>query len=141
MQLPKKSCLIENIVRSTDERGSIVSVVDEVVNNVSIITCNAGAIRSNHYSYTDWHLMYVLEGQIDYFFKAIDSDEVGYICVKEGDNIFTPAMEIHTTYFPVKTTLIVSSKNPRDQESYEKDTVRVVFIDEKNIEEYLEKFS
>ena len=35
--------------------------------------------------------------------------------------------------FPDKTTLIVSSKNPRDQETYEADTVRVEFITENNI--------
>ena len=53
--------------------------------------------------------MYVLEGEIDYFFGLLNSDKVSYLKVKQGDNIFTPPNEIHATFFPVKTTLIVST--------------------------------
>jgi hypothetical protein len=81
--------------------------------------------------------MYVLEGEIDYFFKKIDSDYVEYLKVKKGENIFTPPMEIHATFFPIKTILIVSSLNSRDPETYEKDTVRVDFVNENNIDNFL----
>jgi len=141
MALPKTSTLFPNITRDADARGGIVSIVDEPIMNVSIITCNAGAIRSNHYHKHDFHFMYVLEGQIDYFFKALDSDEVHYLKVKQGDNIFTPAEEIHATYFPVPTRLIVSSKLPRDQQSYENDTVRVKFVDDSNVQDFLARYS
>ena len=137
MALPRKSTLVPNVQRDADVRGGILSIVDEPVSNVSIITCNPGSVRSNHYHHTDWHLMYVLEGQIDYFFKDVDTDEMKYLCVKPGDNIFTPPKELHATYFPVKTVLIVSSKNPRDQETYERDTVREVLVDQNNIKELL----
>ena len=136
-----KSTLIENSVRSNDERGSIVSIVDSRISNVSIITCNAESIRSNHYHLSDFHYMFVLEGEIDYFYKDINSSEIKYLKIKKGENIYTPPMEVHATYFPVKTKLIVSSKNPRDQETYEKDTVRVDFINSKNIDLLLKKFS
>ena len=43
-------------------------------------------------------------------------------------------MEIHACYFPSETRLIVSSKNPRDQETYEADTVRVELINDENID-------
>ena len=49
--------------------------------------------------------------------------------IKEGENIFTPPRELHATYFPVKTVLLVSSKNPRDKKTYENDTVREKLID------------
>ena len=137
MTIPKHSKLFKNIQRGEDSRGGILSIVDETVSNVSIITCSPGAIRSNHYHYEDFHFMYVLEGDIDYFFKDIDSEEVSYIRVNQGETIFTPPLEIHACYFPCKTTLIVSSKNPRDQETYEADTVRVDFISESNIDEML----
>ena len=109
--------------------------------NVSIITCNPGAIRSNHYHLKDFHFMYVLEGEIDYFYKERDTGEIKYIKVREGDNIFTPDNEIHATYFPVKTRLIVSSKLPRDQESYERDTVRVTFVTKDNLQEMLARYA
>ena len=38
MALPKKSTVFKNIKRDEDPRGSILSIVDEPVNNVSIIT-------------------------------------------------------------------------------------------------------
>lgn len=141
MVVPVKSTLIPNIERDVDARGGIVSIVDEPAQNVSIITCNPGSIRSNHYHLTDWHYMYVLEGAIDYFFRDIDSEDVSYLRVNAGDNIFTPPMEIHATYFPVKTVLIVTSMNPRDQETYEGDTVRVNFVTPDNIEEMLARFT
>ena len=72
--------------------------------------------------------MYVLKGKIDYFFRKIDVEDVNYLEVNQGDNIFTPPMEIHATYFPIETTLIVSSLNPRDQKTYESDTIRVDFV-------------
>ena len=136
-----KSTLFKNILRDQDERGEILSIVDYKVSNVSIIKCKANTIRSNHYHLTDWHIMYVLSGKIDYFFKEIGSDVVNYLEVKKGDNIFTPPLEIHATYFPVETNLVVSSKNPRDQKTYEKDTVRVEFINPNNIGEFLKMHS
>lgn len=141
MSLPRKSTLVPNVQRDADVRGGILSIVDEPVSNVSIITCNPGSVRSNHYHHTDWHLMYVLEGQIDYFFKDVDTGEMKYLCVKQGDNIFTPPNELHATYFPVKTVLIVSSKNPRDQETYERDTVREVLVDQSNIKDFLARYA
>jgi hypothetical protein len=140
MSLPRKSTLFKNNQRDQDDRGDILSIVDEAVNNVSIITCNPGALRSNHYHHTDFHFMYVLEGEIDYFFKDIGSEEVNYLKVRAGDTIFTPDNEIHATYFPIKTRLIVSSKFPRDQATYEKDTVRVPFVSNENIQEFLTKY-
>ena len=141
MSLPKMSKLFSNTQRDKDDRGEILSIVDEQVQNVSIITCNPGSLRSNHYHHTDFHFMYVLEGEIDYFFKALDSEEINYLKVRAGDNIFTPDNEIHATYFPVKTRLIVSSKFPRDQITYEKDTVRVSFVTSDNIEAMLKKYA
>lgn len=141
MTLPRRSTLFENIQRDADERGGILSIVDEPVQNVSIITCNPGSIRSNHYHHNDFHFMYVLEGEIDYFYKDVDTGEMVYLKVREGDNIFTPDNELHATYFPVKTRLIVSSKFPRDQETYEKDTVREPLVTADNIDDLLAKYA
>ena len=139
MFIPKKSTIYKNVLRDKDKRGEILSIIDETINNVSLISCNPKSIRSNHYHKTDWHFIYVLEGKIDYFFKKINSKTVSYFEVKKGDNIFSPPLEIHATFFPVKTKLIVCSRNLRDQKNYEKDTVRVKFIDFQNINFFLKK--
>ena len=85
--------------------------------------------------------MYVLEGAIDYFYKESNSDEVKYIKVLRGETIFTPNLEIHATYFPINTSLVVSSGFPRDQETYENDTIRVDFLNKDNIQEFLKKYA
>ena len=139
MELPRKSTLFPNVQRDADDRGEILSVVDETVQNVSIITCNPGSIRSNHWHHSDFHFMYILEGEIDYFYKDVDTGEIEYLKVRQGDNIFTPDNELHATYFPVKTVMVVSSKFPRDQETYERDTVREALITPENIDAMLVK--
>ena len=137
MDLLKTSKLIKSNVRDNDLRGNIISIVDHKISNVSLISCNLGSIRSNHYHKKDFHFMYVLEGKIDYFYKNLKDNVVKHFSVLPGDNIFTPKEEIHATFFPVQTRLIVSSGFPRDQETYEADTVRVKFIDHNNINEML----
>lgn len=139
--LPQKSQLILNALRSKDARGSILSIVDNKILNVSIIESDKYSIRSNHYHIKDYHFMYVLEGEIDYFFKSIDTNEVNYLKVLTGNTIFTPKMEIHATYFSTKTKLIVSSGLPRDQKTYENDTVRVEFLNEKNLDGFLKEYA
>ena len=127
----RKSTKIKNITRSKDQRGSILSIVDEQVKNVSIITCLPKTIRSNHSHKKDWHYMYVLEGVMEYFF--VIKNKTCFMKIKKGENVFTPPRELHATYFPVKTVLLVSSKNPRDKKTYEKDTIREKLIDFENI--------
>jgi hypothetical protein len=125
-----KSIKIKNITRSKDWRGSILSIVDDQVKNVSIITCLAKTIRSNHSHKKDWHYMYVLEGIMEYFY--VIKNKIYFMRIKKGENVFTPPRELHATYFPVRTVLLVSSKNPRDKKTYEKDTIREKLIDLKN---------
>jgi oxalate decarboxylase/phosphoglucose isomerase-like protein (cupin superfamily) len=128
--LSTKSKKIKNIIRSSDKRGSILSIVDEKVTNVSIITCLPKTIRSNHWHKKDWHYMYVLEGVMEYFF--VSKNKTFFMKINKGDNVFTPPKELHATYFPIKTVLLVSSKNKRDKKTYEKDTVRETLIDLNN---------
>ena len=49
--------------------------------------------------------------------------------VGKGQLIFTPPMEDHATVFLEDTVLLVMSRNPRDQEAYESDVVRVTLVD------------
>lgn len=141
LQLPETSLLIPNNLRASESRGSILSVLDYPVQNVSIITSEKGSIRSNHYHKSDFHFMYVLYGKINYFFKKPNGNEIHYISVENDQTIFTPALEWHATHFPIETKLVVCSKNPRDHKTYEKDTIRENLINSENIENYLKQLS
>lgn len=114
----------------SDVRGTIQSLVNFPMKNISLITSKKGVVRSNHYHLTDWHYMYVLSGSFDYYFRPTGSDEdLQCVRVNAGDMIFTPPMEDHATVFLEECQLLAISRNPRDQEAYEKDVRRVVLID------------
>jgi len=115
---------------NVDERGAIQSIVNFPMKNLSIISSKKGSVRSNHYHVTDWHYMYVLKGSFDYYYRPTGSEEEPSVTrVRAGEMIFTPPMEDHATVFLDDTELVVVSRNPRDQESYESDVRRVTLID------------
>ena len=115
---------------NVDERGTIQSIVNFPMKNLSIISSKKGSVRSNHYHVTDWHYMYVLKGSFDYYYRPSGSAERPSVTrVGAGEMIFTPPMEDHATVFLDDTEMLVVSRNPRDQESYESDVRRVTLID------------
>jgi len=115
---------------NVDERGAIQSIVNFPMKNLSIISSKKGSVRSNHYHVTDWHYMYVLNGSFDYYYRPTGSAEQPSVTrVKAGEMIFTPPMEDHATVFLDDTEMLVVSRNPRDQGSYESDVRRVILID------------
>jgi len=118
----------------TDDRGFIQMLVNTPIKNVTLIQSKKGAVRANHYHITDWHYMYMFEGQADYYFKQVDSEDDPEIIVwKKGQLIFTPPMEIHTTVFTEDSSFIAISRNPRDQEAYEADVKRVELVDPESV--------
>lgn len=117
-----------------DDRGSIQSLVNFPIKNVSLITSVKGSVRSNHYHKTNWHYMYMISGTADYYFRSAGSNKKPTVKRwKTGELIFTPPLEEHTTVFLEDSIFLVISRNSRDQESYEKDVVRVQLIDPNTI--------
>ena len=113
-----------------DDRGAIQPLVDLPMKNASLISSKKGALRSNHYHKSDWHFMYVLSGSFDYYYRPTGSDEeLEVLRIGEGEMVFTPPMEDHATVFLEDCQMLVVSRNPRDQESYEEDVVRVQLLD------------
>jgi oxalate decarboxylase/phosphoglucose isomerase-like protein (cupin superfamily) len=129
-----KDCKIALQEPNVDDRGSIQSLVNFPVKNISLISSVKGSVRSNHYHLTDWHYMYVLSGSFDYYYRPTDSnEELQKVRFVKGDLVFTPPMEDHATLFIEDTVLIVMSRHPRGtQEVYEADVKRVILIDPKN---------
>ena len=117
-----------------DDRGEIQSLVNFPMKNISLISSKKGVVRSNHYHLTDWHYMYVLSGSFNYYYRPTNSDdELQSVKVKAGELIFTPPMEDHATVFLEDCKLLAMSRNPRDQEAYEKDVRRVILVDPDNV--------
>ena len=112
-----------------DGRGSIKPLVDTIMRSAIVVESKAGSLRANHYHKTDWHYCYVVSGQIEYLHRKTGSNQKPKtILVNEGEMIFTPPMVDHGMTFPVDTVFLTLSRNPRDQESYESDVVRVDMV-------------
>ena len=131
----KESMIVDYTDVHKDTRGSIFSIVNQPCNNVSIIETKSGSIRSNHYHKKDWHYMLVMEGILEYFYYSNRSKKVNFINVLPGQIIFTPNLEVHATFFPEDSKLLVVSGFLRDSLTYENDTVRLEFINNENIED------
>ena len=113
-----------------DARGAIQPLVDEMMKSAVMIESKQGSLRANHYHKTDWHYCYVVAGAIEYYHRPTGSTEdPECLIVKAGEMVFTPPMVDHGMKFPEDTTFLTLSRNPRDQQSYEADVVRVNMLD------------
>ena len=52
--------------------------------------------------------------------------------VTEGQLLFTGPLIDHAMLYTKETEILVVSKNPRDQKTYEEDTVRIDFMNDNN---------
>jgi quercetin dioxygenase-like cupin family protein len=119
-----------------NDAGSIINLVfhkgaETRPSGVEIIHSKKNAIRSNHYHKTDWHYMYVVEGEMTYFWRPVDrpygdmSAQAPRMRVyKKGEMMFTPPLVEHASFFNEDTILLVISHNVRDKEHHEADLVR-----------------
>jgi dTDP-4-dehydrorhamnose 3,5-epimerase-like enzyme len=118
-----------------DDRGSIQSIVNFPMKNLSMIFSHKGKLRANHVHITDWHYMYIVYGAVDYYYRKHGSDEQPKLekCIA-NDLVFTPPMEDHAMVFTEETLFVCVSRNPRgDQETYESDVKRIHVIDPDSI--------
>ena len=116
-----------------DARGIIQPLCDLNMKSASLIVSKANTWRANHYHKNDWHFIYVLKGSFEYYFKKTNSDEkIKKKIVKKGELLFTGPVVDHAMFYTEETEIVVLSKNPRDQKTYEEDTVRIDFMNNEN---------
>ena len=116
-----------------DERGIIQPLCDLNMKSASLIVTKPNSWRANHYHKKDWHFIYVLEGTFEYYFRKTDSqDKIKKIVVKKDQLLFTGPLVDHAMLYTEETKILVLSKNPRDQKTYEEDTVRIDFMNDNN---------
>ena len=124
--------IIEPLQKIVDKRGFIQGICDLNMKSASIIFTKKKQWRANHYHKKDWHFIYVCKGEFEYYFKKTNSAEpVKKKIVKSGQVLFTGNMIDHAMYYTKETEIIVVSRNPRDQKTYEEDTVRIDFMNDK----------
>ena len=77
---------------------------------------------------------YILDGS--FYIDIISKEEkdrqekINKKIVSEGQLLFTGPMIDHAMFYTKETEILVVSRNPRDQKTYEEDTVRIDFMDD-----------
>jgi dTDP-4-dehydrorhamnose 3,5-epimerase-like enzyme len=112
-----------------DDRGAIYPIVDESMESCVIIMSKTGTVRANHYHKTDWHYCHVMDGEIQYHWRATgDESEPRVVTIGKGECFFTPPMVDHAMVFTRDTTFLTLGRNPRDQKTYEEDIERIDLV-------------
>ena len=125
--------LIELPENHSDERGFIQPLCDLEMKSASLLYSKKNTWRANHYHKSDWHFIYVLEGGFDYYYRKTNSNgKIKKKTVKKNQLLYTGPLVDHAILFTEETKLLVVSKNPRDQKTYEEDTVRIDFMNDNN---------
>lgn len=121
-----KDIIVELEKPFVDERGAIYPLLDVPMESCVLITSKKGTQRANHYHQTDWHYCYVLEGKIEYYEKPHGSSAAPKtVIINKGQMFFTGPNLDHTMYFLEDTSFLTFGRNPRAQEVYEADVIRV----------------
>ena len=133
----KKDYLNTDIIdlkeKFADNRGFIQPLCDLNMKSASLIHTKADEWRANHYHKKDWQFIYVIKGEFEYYFRTTKSEEnIKKKIVNEGQLLFTGPMIDHAMLYTKETEILVLSKNPRDQKTYEEDTVRIDFMNHNN---------
>lgn len=108
----------------SDERGRIENIADGSLGDVAFITSSAGAMRANHVHKHDWHLSYMVQGSMNYFWK----DEIGkenIVVVSRGQMVYSPPGTPHKMMFLEASSFIAIAAKNRSCKDYESDTTRL----------------
>jgi dTDP-4-dehydrorhamnose 3,5-epimerase-like enzyme len=111
-----------------DPRGIIADIFYNVnINHVAIITSEPNVIRGNHYHKETTQHMFITQGELEYWYKSVDSDEPAQMYLTSiGDVISTGPNEIHALRITgAGNQFIVFSEGKRGGSDYESDTFRV----------------
>ena len=109
-----------------DKRGFLKKIIDGNFSSCIEVKSKKGSVRANHYHKKDKHFIYIITGEILYFYKnRKKGSKVHTKKMKKGDLFFTPAMQEHMAYFLKHTHFLAFSTRKRTKFDYEKDLIRV----------------
>ena len=112
-----------------DKRGFISRIIDQKkikIRSILYIESKKGALRGNHYHKKDFHFVYCVSGKFKYSEKDMGKlqPKVYSVILKTGDLVLTRPMHWHQMEFMEKSIFLAITTETRNQENYEKDTVR-----------------
>ena len=139
----KKKIKLEFKVGKTfkDKRGWLKKILDGNFSSCIEIYSKKDSVRANHYHKKDTHFIYVIDGEILYFYKDRKKGAKTRIkLMKKNDLFFTPAMQEHMAYFTKKTHFLAFSTRKRTKFDYEKDLIKVNMRDYQEVAAAIAKY-
>ena len=114
----------------SDKRGYISRVIDEKglnIKSILYIKRKKGSISANHYHKRDVHYVLCIEGEIKYSEKNMKNknSDILSLIMHPGEMVKSNQYVAHSTEFLQDTVMLAFSTQHREQDQYEKDTVRV----------------
>ena len=131
----------ELVIRGKDtfknENGTI-----EPINWLGLIHTKKYSMRSNHYHPVQEQKVLIIEGKYLTISKDLDNpnSELKMIIVKGGDLVITPPNVVHTHIFLEDTISINLVNGDRDNDNFDKHTIKYELVSEKEKNEYIEKY-
>ena len=118
-----------------DKRGWLKKILNGNFSSCIEVYSKKNSIRANHYHKKDKHFIYIIGGEILYFYRNRKKNaKTKFKLMKKNDLFFTPAMQEHMTYFTKNTHFLAFSTRKRTQFDYEKDLIRVNMRDYREVE-------
>ena len=117
---------IEDFVSHKDDRGEIINVAQDC--DVLHIYSKKGVERANHWHKTTSHLCLLIYGRMEYYERQVGTELKPAKLIIDSSALFYTGPQLeHTMYFLEPSLFICHSFGKRDQESYEKDLVRLPY--------------
>jgi len=119
MKVEKKS------INFKDKRGVIIDIITgDGFDSITLLICNRGAIRGNHFHKKSTQYLYVLSGKLLCASQKGDNP-IEIKKITEGDLVTNPPGEKHAFKALKKSLILCIAKGPRRGKNYEADTFRL----------------
>jgi len=112
----------------SDKRGDISDLLEEKVSHVGLITFKRGAVRGNHYHKKSTQYTYILKGKIKFVTSYTNGKNKKHFILKEGTFTRIPPKMVHAYKALTNAAMLDMTTLSRDDDGYEKDTVRVSIL-------------
>ena len=124
-----------------DKRGFLKKIIDRNFSSCIEVKSKKGSFRANHYHKKDKHFVYIISGEILYFYRnRKKNSKLNYKVMKKGDLFFTTFQQDHLAYFLKDTHFLSYSSRKRDKFDYEKDLVRLNMDQEPKVKKIITRY-
>lgn len=120
--------IIKTKVNFHDPRGDIRDIIaDTPVSHITLITCEPGSVRGNHYHKATTHYDYILKGSFDLYTRTGEDGPITKTTVTAGDVVYSPPNEARAYKALEYGELLFCLSGPSrsDPEEFKKDTVQL----------------